>query len=169
MSRKHIPSDEAGDRLRLNLPFFDCDQFNYIVALKRADGGLSFQDLTTSFNARYKRGTNTDELEGFFKEAERAARGEQMLTPKPEHVDIIKFWPVDGFRPDETHKLFILATFREAYEAYNMIENGIPRPKNSNLRAAKKDSLIPYEDLRGCSSQSLMAMYKEIMKERGAS
>ncbi|KAL8921605.1 MAG: hypothetical protein Q9172_003930 [Xanthocarpia lactea] len=166
-----LPSAGAGARLGLSLPFIDFDQVSYLVALRRAYC-ISFRDLAKSFNSRYNRLTTERELESFFGQWEKAVEGPRLMMHRDEFVDPFKFWPIDGFREHEIHKLFILATYLQAYDAsIKLIEAergtdvGPPvRPVSSNIRASKEGP-ISYEDISGSSSRSLMEMYNERIKD----
>ncbi|KAL8672636.1 MAG: hypothetical protein Q9168_002912 [Polycauliona sp. 1 TL-2023] len=172
-----MPTGGAGERFTEGLHFFDLDQFNYIVGLKRVYPEISFEDLTTSFNERYRRHAADDEIENYFTETEKAANGEYDPTKRAEFIKICKFWPEKGFGKTDFHKLFILATFREAYEAsiklvkkkdFKAITTGIPNHTgpvsyaDSNLRASK--DFISYESLRNSTYKTLFQIYDDRMK-----
>ncbi len=112
----NLPSAGAGARLSLSLPHFDFDQVSYLVALHRAYN-ISFRDLARSFNARYNRETSEKELEVFFGEFGNGSHVGRRMMQRDEFVDPFKFWPMDGFREHEIHKMFILATYLQAYDA----------------------------------------------------
>ena len=112
----HLPSAGASARFGLSLPHFDLDQVNYLVALHRVYN-ISFRDLAKSFNARYNRETSEKELEIFFGEFGNASHVFRRMMQRDEFVDPFEFWPMDGFREHEIHKLFILATYLQAYDA----------------------------------------------------
>ena len=71
-----VPQAGASARFGAGFPFFDFDQFNYIVGLKRAYSDISYQDLVKSFNRRYNRKASWQELRLWFDKQEAAAKGE---------------------------------------------------------------------------------------------
>ncbi|KAI4261928.1 MAG: hypothetical protein L6R42_002889 [Xanthoria sp. 1 TBL-2021] len=167
-------SEGGGARFGIREPFFDFDQMNYIVGLKRAFSDISFQDLTASFNYRYRNTVTVRELTFWFNDMERASQGEDRFNQRPELTEPFHFWPVDGFRKNDMDKLFFLATFRQAYEiSWKLMKKpltldiddttGAPRPTSSNLRASKPD-FIPYTDLSGSSSKTLREIYDDRVK-----
>ncbi|KAL8848321.1 MAG: hypothetical protein Q9221_006624 [Calogaya cf. arnoldii] len=124
MAGPGIPSEGASARLGAALPFFNANQFNYNVGLKRACNDTTFQDLMTSFNFRYTRTTTVGELEHWFNDMEKAANGTDAFNQRPELTAPFDFWPAGGFRDNEMDKLFILATFRQAYEVSMELAKG---------------------------------------------
>ncbi|KAL8910436.1 MAG: hypothetical protein Q9171_004274 [Xanthocarpia ochracea] len=166
-----LPSAGASARLVLSLPHFDFDQVSYLVALHRAYN-ISFRDLAKSFNARYHREMSEKELEVFFGEFGNASQVGRRMIQRDEFVDPFEFWPMDGFREHEIHKLFILATYLQAHdasikllEADRGIVAGPPvRPVSSNLRASKEGTIL-YKDISDSSSRSLMEIYNERIKD----
>ncbi|KAL8800184.1 MAG: hypothetical protein Q9182_005342 [Xanthomendoza sp. 2 TL-2023] len=155
--------------MRLGFPIFDAEQLNYLVALSRAYDDISPNDLAWSFNRRYQRETNPLEFENLIEDAERsieqlAAGSEIAAAGTFSHPDVraaVTFWPKDGFREDENHKLFILAAYRHAYDltcakleeegerdSTTRIESNAPIPANpSGFLAYGKIKDLPYQKL----------------------
>ena len=120
-----VPEAEASARLGAGVSFFDFDHFNYIVALKRAYSDISFKDLTTGFNHHYYKKTSEAELEMIFEDTQSAAQGKKSFIATSQMVAPFHFWPEQGFDETEMHKLFILASFRHAYEiSMKMVKAG---------------------------------------------
>ncbi|KAI4262138.1 MAG: hypothetical protein L6R42_002677 [Xanthoria sp. 1 TBL-2021] len=150
-------SEGGGARFGIREPFFDFDQMNYIVGLKRAFSEISFEDLTATFNYRYRNTITVRELKFWFREMERASQGK-----------------------NDMDKLFFLANFRHAYEVamklitkplqlgVDEISTEAPRPTSSNLRASKPD-FIPYTDISGSSSKTLREIYDDRVKDQKSS